>query len=106
MAAESTQPLAPPTPSQIRDDITRLIRADLVGPMGGDREELDSPPSRRYLVGVLAPQREVLEPEQDDDPAGADEDDDEPDPTDRGTAARVTLLPSSFGLTFTVDRTC
>ncbi len=106
---ETPSDLSAPSASSIRDRITDLALSDLVGPLGGDaQEELDGSnrPSQRYVVGTLAPLREALEPEKDDEFTAADEEDDEQGPSDTGAAARVTLLPSSFGLTFAVERAC
>lgn len=104
----ATSPLAPPPESQLRDDIARLMLGDLRGPLSGDpHEELIERPSMRYILGTLAPQRESLEPEQDEDLAGTDEDaDGEQGPTDSKEAARPVLLPSSMGLSFAVERAC
>ncbi|MCC6652711.1 MAG: hypothetical protein IT348_16280, partial [Candidatus Eisenbacteria bacterium] len=71
---DSTPTLAAPEPREIRDNITRLVRADLMGPLGGESEEMDQRPGERYIVGTLAPRNEVLVPEKDEDLSGADED--------------------------------
>jgi len=104
---DSTAPLAPPAESQIRDDIARLVLGDLRGPLSGDpREDLAERPSMRYILGTLAPQREVLAPEKDEDLAASDEDDNEQGPAESPAAVRPVQLPSSFGLTFAVERSC
>ncbi|MBI5168196.1 MAG: helicase [Candidatus Eisenbacteria bacterium] len=103
---DPTPALAAPEPREIRDDIARLVRADLVGPLGGPDEELEQRPGERYIVGTLAPRDEVLAPEKDEDLEGAAEDEDAQGPSDAGSASRVTVLPQSFGLTFAVDRSC
>src|SRR4051812_1637060 len=48
------------SPRQLRDEVEQLVRDDLVGPLGGEREELpiETPPIDRYLLGLLAPQME------------------------------------------------
>ncbi|MCC6649748.1 MAG: helicase [Candidatus Eisenbacteria bacterium] len=101
-----TPTIAAPEPQHIRDNIARLVRADLVGPLGGHEEELEQRPGERYIVGTLAPRDEVLAPEKDEDLEGAEEDEDAQGPSDSGSASRVTMLPQSFGLTFAVDRAC
>jgi hypothetical protein len=48
------------SPRELRDEVEQLVREDLVGPLGGEREELEieRPPIDRYLLGLLAPQME------------------------------------------------
>jgi len=48
------------SPRELRDEVEQLVRDDLVGPLGGEREELgtDTPPIDRYLLGLLAPRLE------------------------------------------------
>jgi len=49
---------ATPTPMQLRAELKRMVVADLLGPAGGETEELDERNVRDwYLVGVLAPKR-------------------------------------------------
>ncbi len=56
---DSTEPLlAPPSQHQIRDELERLIVADLLGPAGGPEEEVaERQVSERYATGMLAPRR-------------------------------------------------
>ena len=59
---EPTQSAAPalPTiqPHAIRDELEKLVLADLHRPVGGPNKELDEASvSERYLVGMLAPRR-------------------------------------------------
>lgn len=108
MTAGTPGPTALEAPSAqvIRDDIARLVRADLMGPLGGPQEELEQRPGERYIVGTLAPRNEQLAPEKDEELNGPDDDDDDSGPGESTGASRVTLLPQSFGLTFAVDRAC
>ena len=47
-----------PAPSAIRDELEKLVLADLHGPAGGPDEELhEASVSDRYLVGMVAPKR-------------------------------------------------
>jgi hypothetical protein len=49
--------LVPPMPAAIREDLQRLVVADLRGPLGGDFEEFGrGAPTERYLLARLAPQ--------------------------------------------------
>ncbi|AXK32118.1 hypothetical protein DVA86_05065 [Streptomyces armeniacus] len=43
------------TPQQIRDELAELVVTDLLGPIGGQDEELDGNPIDHYLIGRLAP---------------------------------------------------
>jgi hypothetical protein len=48
--------LVPPTPAAIRDELQRLVKADLRGPLGGEFEEFGrEAPTERYLLARLAP---------------------------------------------------
>jgi hypothetical protein len=106
------------SPMQIRDELEQMVVADLLGPAGGPAEEVDERSVRdRYLIGVLAPRRQRLEPAA----AGADEEEDEfppiiadelPEggadsledgPTDLSATLPRDTSPSSFGLSFSVE---
>src|SRR5438132_1154190 len=57
-----------PSPMRIRDELEQMVLADLLGPVGGPEEEIDEPSVRdRYLVGMLAPKRQELSPEEFDE---------------------------------------
>jgi hypothetical protein len=50
---------ATPSPMKIRDELEQMVLLDLLGPAGGESEEVDERTVRdRYLVGVLAPRRQ------------------------------------------------
>src|SRR5947209_13668763 len=92
-----------PSPTKLRDELERMVIKDLLGPVGGPEEEVDEPSVRdRYLVGMLAPKRQELSPEEFDElPQGGSS------PAEDGTAeatspANKTMFPSSFGMTFCV----
>src|SRR5262245_34651595 len=111
---------AVPTPCQLRALLEEMVRNDLLGPAGGPDEELtEGNVHDRYLVGVMAP-RPLAQP-----PATAkteeDEEDEEtpliPDELSAGGADTIddgttekdmpiaqAHLPSSFGMTFCVDK--
>lgn len=56
------------TSAGVRDAYHRIVELDLLGPAGGDHEELaDDPPRTRYVVGTLAPKNDEVDPLVDDD---------------------------------------
>src|SRR3954467_8026338 len=64
------------TPRELRAEVEALIRDDLVGPLGGEEEELLEAPVDQYLLGLLAPRYShdrVGQPPRDD---GEDPDED------------------------------
>jgi hypothetical protein len=92
-----------PSPTKIREELERMVLKDLLGPVGGAEEEIAEPSVRdRYLVGMLAPKRQELAPEEFDElPQGGSA------PAEDGIAestspATKTMFPSSFGMTFCV----
>ena len=92
--------LGAPSSREIRDELQRLVLADLLGPLDGPEEEFEGEnPIDRYPLGRLAPKDEVVEPEQQDDFSRADAGDSaEPDP--QPTAPNVvSLTPSALGFT-------
>ncbi|HEX9819186.1 MAG TPA: hypothetical protein VGD07_06195 [Methylomirabilota bacterium] len=95
--------LVPPSPTRIRAELEAAVIRDLLGPAGGPEEELGEAPRERYLLGMLAPRKQVLPQETFDELAVAGEGAPE-DGGDEGTAPpATTMFPSSFGLTFAVD---
>ncbi len=93
-----------PTPSELRDELQRLVIADLLGPAGGPDELVHEYYVRdRYLVGRLAPRGARQDPMQTSDaaPAGADGEDGAAEPA---AAAVPLLLSSSIGLSFAVAK--
>src|SRR5258708_1407510 len=88
-----------PTEAGIRDELHRLVLADLHGPLGGETEEFSERPSERYIVGRLAPDGTVIEPDTQDESAdsgGADLGEDPPEPSAPNI---VSLSPSAMGCT-------
>jgi hypothetical protein len=109
---------------ELRDDLEQLIRDDLIGPIGGDEEELHDPPVDKYLLGLIAPrftpgQSTRPATEDDEDPIAADAQPEDPlanssvsadsgwegTPEERPPAVDQ-LVPSAFGLTFCLDPGC
>lgn len=107
-----------PSQHQLRTELESMVLGDLLGPAGGESEELTERTVRdRYLVGVLAPSRSA----KPDSKPPVDEEEDEEIPlipdelseggsdtaddgkTDADTPVSVAHLPSSFGMSFCVD---
>jgi hypothetical protein len=60
--------LEQPTAAAIRDELQRLVIADLHGPLGGETEEFGTEsPTDRYLLGRLAPDGTFVEPDDQDE---------------------------------------
>ena len=114
------QPPATPIPSQhqLRAELEAMVLGDLLGPAGGEGEELIERTVRdRYLVGVLAPSRSAgaaakstVDEEEDEEiplipdelsEGGSDTADD--GNTDADIPVVQAHLPSSFGMSFCVD---
>src|SRR5438552_4989778 len=94
------------TPHAIRDELTRMVVRDLLGPAGGDEEELDQREDhvfQRYLVGMLAPKASELPGQQMDELATEEDEETEDGATESGVPAGSTYFPSSMGLSFVAD---
>lgn len=100
----SGESFAAPSAAGVRDELQALILGELLGPAGGEQEEVvEARVTERYILGMLGPQRAVRSADEDDVLAVAGEtapDEGEPEPD---SVAAPTLFPSSFGLTFCVD---
>ncbi len=113
-----------PTSYEIRAELDAIVRKELLGPVGGETEEVNEPRiANRYLVGMLAPKRQVFisagilqddettrpslqstgEGKDDELPLGGNGTVDDGTP-DFAAPQRESLFPSSFGMTFSVDR--
>ncbi|GAB2574112.1 helicase-related protein [Streptomyces capparidis] len=96
---------------RLRRDLRATLRADLLGPQGGEEEILATDaPVTAYPIGVLFPQSEGLAGPGNEEGADADTppdvvsgDDIEQDTTDLGVTLANRRKPSSMGLTFAVD---
>ena len=96
--------MTPPTPTEIREELLQTVERDLLGPASGPDEELDeSRVQDRYLVGMLAPRKQQLSPEEFDELAEAGSGSTEEGTTDYTAPPAKTMFPSSFGMTFCVD---
>lgn len=106
VVSSSSAPLQAVTPHDIRDELTIMVVNDLLGPAGGDEEELDQREDHaygRYLVGLLAPKAVKVEGEEQDELATGQKDDVESGTTDRSTPPADTFFPNSIGLSFVVE---
>jgi hypothetical protein len=96
--------LAPPSATVIRGEHEQLMLAELLGPAGGEDEEVvEDRVTERYILGMLAPQGELSRPEEQDalpveGEAPTEEGEHEPE-----APSIPTIFPSSCGLTFAVD---
>ena len=95
--------LAPPPPAELRDMLEAAVLRDILGPAAGEDEEIhERSVHDRYFVGMLAPRRLRVEPEQIDplevETSGGNED----GMGDASTPPPMTMFPSSMGLSFCV----
>src|SRR5664280_1519386 len=108
--------------SELRAKLLELVGKDLLGPAGGASEEISERNVRdRYLVGVLAPQRQQGSESASTEPSKVAEDDDDEDvpqipdelaeggddagddgKTDQDAPVAQAVLPSSIGFSFCV----
>jgi hypothetical protein len=96
--------------SEVRDELIRALRLDLIGPEPGsvhEREELPHEPSRWYVGGFLvpfeAPEEQKVDPTGQEElfAAGEENGADDADVPERASARKV-FLPSSIGLSVLV----
>ena len=93
-----------PSSMHIRDELEQMVLNDLLGPVGGPEEEIDEQSVRdRYLVGMLAPKRQELSPEEFDELPEGGSGTVEEGSTEYTAPTTKTMFPSSFGMTFCVD---
>ena len=98
-----------PSPVEIRDELLSLVVGDLLGPAGGEDEEI---PGRervrdRYVLGTLAPKGTVaLDPERSDSEEAVHGDDSlgtgDSDPGSGGRSLYASSVGVSFVVAFTV----
>jgi len=99
-----SQILQPPSSNAIRDELKKLVLADLLGPAGGPQEEVAEARVRdRYLVGMLAPKGWETVPEEQDELALGGLDSDQDGPADVTALQVPTFFSSSCGMTFCVS---
>src|ERR1700686_2965930 len=131
--ADTLKPMLKPTlkpnisPLQLRDELETMVLKELLGP-GSAEEEIIESPGTRYFVGVLAPRKRakagvaaapatvVPPPPTEDEEEDADgeimdgdelalggKDTTQDGTTDQAPAQDKALIPSSFGMTFSVN---
>ncbi len=89
---------------EIREELQEMVIRELLGPAQGEYEEIvEQQVSDRYLVGMLAPLNQPMGQDEIEElaeggPPGGEEGSPEPD-----AIHNTKILPSSIGLTFTVD---
>ncbi|MEP7341954.1 MAG: DISARM system helicase DrmA [Acidobacteriota bacterium] len=93
-----------PSSMQIRAELEELVLKDLLGPAGGPSEEITEQSVRdRYLVGMLAPTKQNLSPEEFDELANGGSGGNEEGSAEYTGPTAKTMFPSSFGMTFSID---
>src|SRR5512137_2376649 len=125
MMADALNPAV--SPLQLRDELETMVLKELLGP-GSAEEEIIESPGTRYFVGVLAPRKrakagaaspkaavapppptEGEEEETDGEIMDGDElalggrDTTQDGTTDQAPAQDKALIPSSFGMTFSLN---
>ncbi len=98
--------------AEVRDELIRALRLDLIGPEPGgehEREELPHEPSRWYVGGFLvpfeAPEEQKVDPTGQEElfAAGDENGADDADVPERASARKV-FLPSSVGLSILIAK--
>jgi len=93
-----------PTPARLRDMLEDMVLRDLLGPAGGEEEEIEEARVHdRYLIGMLAPNDLQTAPEEQDPLAIAEEGPEESGPADIDATQTPSLNPSSMGMSFCVN---
>ncbi len=115
------------SPLQLRDELEAMVLKELLGPGSAEEEIIESPGSR-YFVGVLAPRKRattttivsksttaqpIVDEDEDvesdgeildgDELALGGKDSSQDGTTDQAPAQDKALIPSSFGMTFSVN---
>src|SRR5262245_24732420 len=101
-----TQSLLSPSPLSLRAELHTLVERDLLGPADGPHEEIEERNVRgRYIAGLLAPRGQTIIPDLEDDLAAGGVAHNHDGEADTVIPQMASMLPSSIGLTFTVDGT-
>lgn len=93
-----------PTSAELRDELEDLVLRDLLGPAGGEEEEVDEfRVYDRYLVGIITPNDAEIPAEELDSLGTIEEGSDEQGPHETDASQTKSLSPSSIGMSFCVD---
>ena len=96
--------LTAPSATAVRDEHEQLILAELLGPAGGNEEEVvEDRVTERYILGMLAPQGELSRPEEQDALAVEGEAPTEEGAIEPDAPPIPTIFPSACGLTFAAE---
>jgi len=94
------------TPAELRNEMQRLVVNELLGPAGGEYEEVEeSHVLDRYLVGMLSPINDRIDRGTEESLAIDTRDDSNEGPTDTEQDQPTGFCPSSFGLSCCVTGT-
>ena len=97
--------LAVPDERVIRDELQRMVLADLLGPLGGPDEEFRGDPVDRYIVGRLAPNGVAISPDTKDELPDAGAPDILEGESEPSAPRRPQPRPSALGFTASIDGT-
>ncbi|MHB1438750.1 MAG: DISARM system helicase DrmA [Thiobacillus sp.] len=91
--------------TELREQLFDAVGRDLLGPADGIDEEVPTRPDirARYLVGQLVPMGSELDPSEFDELGRVGDEVREDGDTDSDTPQSQSLMPSSIGLTFSVE---
>ena len=96
--------LEAPSSSQMREELEEMVLRDLLGPAGGEDEEIDEARVHdRYLIGMLAPGKTQTVPEEHDPLADAETSGPDEGAEEEDTAQKASFNPASLGMSFSVD---
>ncbi|MDF5755566.1 DISARM system helicase DrmA [Spongiactinospora sp. TRM90649] len=100
MSGESV--LERPSEARIRRELEQMVIQDLHGPFGEEAEEFRERPTDRYILGRLAPDGEMIEPDLLDDGAETDDADVGEDEAEPSALTMASMMPSALGCTVLV----
>ncbi|SRR6266487_731755 len=96
--------LAAPAPALMRAEMEEMVLRDLLGPAGGENEEVDEARVHdRYLIGMLAPNKTQTVPEDLDELGDAEEGGIDEGAAEKDAMQKPSFNPASLGMSFSVD---
>lgn len=97
--------LQQPDSLDLRASLQSMVEKELLGPAGGEDEEITEPQVRgRYILGLLAPKSQTTSTDEQDELATDGENAPEEGEVEKAPAAAASMLPSSIGLTFSLEK--